>query len=428
MKKLIMSSLLGVPAFSILLLSLACGGSKSVATNSNNSGGSTPAANSITLTAGPGTFSNGYVNALYATITVCQPGTSNCTNLDHVLVDSGSSGLRIVDTELPAGFTLTTEKVAGNSVYECLPFLDSYTWGNVATVDVELAGEKASSLPVQMITSAAAPTKCTDTLATSGSPAVTSEADLGARAILGIGSFIADCGAYCTTNNQYDLYFGCSSTSASSCSQIGVPVAQQVGNPVASFTDKNGVVIQMASVPAGGADTATGTMYFGIGTQANNTPPSGLTVIPLDNVGNFTTTFQSTAMSHSFVDTGSNGLFFGTVDTSTLTTSTNITACNVAAKGQPAAYFYCPASELSESATISSTVTPSDKQTVNFNVGNAKNITSWVDSDFAGPNTSDIPNAGVSFDWGLPFFLGRTVYVGLEGASSSLGSDLYIAF
>jgi hypothetical protein len=336
--------------------------------------------------------------------------------------------LRIVSTELPAGFSLPTEKVGSDSVYECLPFLDSYTWGNVATVDLELAGEKASSLPVQMITANTAPTYCSGTIATSGSPAVTSESDLGARAILGIGNFVADCGTYCATTNQYDMYFACSSSSASSCSQAGVSVAQQVANPVASFTDKNGVVIQMASVPVGGADTVSGTLYFGIGTQSNNTPPSGLTVIPLDSVGDFTTTFQASAMTHSFVDTGSNALFFGTVDTATLKTSTNITACNIARSGQPAVYFYCPASELSESATVSSTVTPSDKTTVSFNIGNAKSNNSWVSSDLAGPNTSDTPNAGSSFDWGLPFFMGRTVYVGLEGASSSLGSSLYIAF
>ncbi len=412
--------------FSVGLVLSGCGGSKSVNNNNTSSGGSTT--NSAALSVGPGSFANGYGNGLYATVTICQPGTSNCTSLDHILIDTGSSGLRIVAGELPTGFTLNTETSGSNSVYECLPFLDSYTWGNVVTADLEIAGEKASSLPVQMITSGAAPTYCTNTLATSGSPEVSTEAEVGARGILGIGSFASDCGDYCTTVGQYDIYFGCSSSAASSCNQIGLPVSQQVNNPVSYFgTDKNGVAVQLASVPEGGAESASGTLYFGIGTQSDNTPASGVTVIGLDDTADFTTTFQAKPLAHSFFDTGSNAYFFGTINTSTLVTSTGITGCNLAPSGQPAAYFYCPSSELSESATLAS-FSSSTTTSVTFNVGNANTLTGGAYSDLAGPNTTNEPDATTSFDWGLPFFLGRTVYVGLEGSSSSLGSGLYVAF
>lgn len=417
------AALLGI---SMAFLLWGCGSSKSV---NNNSLSTAPAVNSVALTAGPGTFANGYVNGLYATITICQPGTSNCTNLDHVLVDTGSSGLRVLSSELPSGFSLTTETSGGTPVYECLPFLDSYTWGNVVTADLQIQGEKASSLPVQLITSSSAPTTCTSTVATSGSPQVSTEAQMGARAILGVGSFAADCGTYCTTVAQYDLYFGCSSAAPSSCSQIGLPLAQQVNNPVAYFSsDNNGVVVQMASVaPGGGSDSASGTLYFGIGTQSNNTPLSGLTVLTLDDVADFKTTFQSQALNDSFLDTGSNGYFFGTINGTTLKTSNNITGCNLAQSGQPPAYFYCPTSELTESATLTG-ATNSASTTVSFDVGNAQSLTGGALSDLAGPNTTNEPNATTSFDWGLPFFFGRSVYIGLEGASSSLGSGLYVAF
>jgi Protein of unknown function (DUF3443) len=365
----------------------------------------------------------GYANILFATVTLCQPGTSNCTNIDHVLVDTGSSGLRVLASELPSGFSLTSESSGSGSLYECLPFLDSYAWGNVVTADVEMAGEKGSAVPVQLITNGAAPGTCKNTIATSGSAQVGTVNDLGAKGILGVGNFGADCGGYCTTVQTNDIYFSCSSSAATSCTQAGTAVSKQVVNPVQLFAaDNNGVVIQLGSVANGGAATGSGTMYFGVGTQSNNTPAAGISVIQLDNQANFTTMFQSKTYGKSFADTGSNALFFGTYDTGTKQASTGFTVCDLGTTSNPA-YFYCPSSELSESATIQSNVTTTAKSTVNFSIGNAKNSVGYAIGDLAGTNTD-----GTSFDWGLPFFFGRTVYVGLEGTSSSLGSGMYIAF
>lgn len=405
-----------------------CGGSKSINNNNSNNNNNGTAANSVALSVGPGPSdmtnpSGGYANILFTTISICQPGTSNCTSLDHVMVDTGSSGLRIIAGELPTGFTLPGATSGGKSVYECLPFVASYAWGSVATADLELAGEKAASLPVQIIDNTTAPATCSGTVATSGSTAVQTVNDLGARAILGVGNFGADCGSYCTTVQKFDLYFACSSSTSSSCTQVGLPVTQQVPNPVQLFSsDNNGVVIQMASVGTGGEASASGTMYFGIGTQSDNTPAAGVTALLLNDVGNFGTTFQSKSYPNSFTDTGSNGLFFGTYDTTTKQASTGIAACNLGSTSNPA-WFYCPSSEVSESATMSGGTNTTTKKSVNFNVGNAKTLNGYALSDLAATNSD-----ATSFDWGLPFFYGKTVYVGLEGASSSLGSGIYVAF
>ena len=410
--------------FPAMILFSSCGG-RGVSNSSTPNSGGTAAANSVSLSVGPGPSdmtnpAGGFANILFATVSVCQPGTSNCANIDHVLVDTGSSGLRLLASELPGSLALPGAKSGSNSLYECLPFVDSYTWGNVVTVDLELAGEKASSLPVQLINNAAAPTTCSGTVAVSGSSQVATVNDLGAKGILGVGNFGADCGTYCTSVAKFDLYFACSSTSATSCTQTGVPVAQQVPNPVQMFTgDNNGVAIQMASVSTGGAASATGTLFFGVGTQADNTPSAAVKVLGLNDVGNFGTTFQSVSYPNSFADTGSNSLFFGTYDATAKKASTGIPACNLGTTANPA-YFYCPTSELSETATMTS---GSTSAAVSFNVGNVNNLNGYALSDLGATNSD-----GTSFDWGLPFFYGRTVYVGLEGSKSSVGSGKYIAF
>ena len=82
---------------------------------------------------------NAYANGAFASVTVCVPGTSTCQTIDGVLVDTGSSGLRIVSSVLT--IPLPQQKAAsGNPVVECLQFLGSYTWGPVQTADVQIAG------------------------------------------------------------------------------------------------------------------------------------------------------------------------------------------------------------------------------------------------------------------------------------------------
>ena len=93
----------------VLVIGLtACGGSGgggSSSTGSTGPVGTTPPvvqANSMTVTidAGPAALTNAgevSANILYATVTLCTPGsTTACTTVDHVQVDTGSNGLRIL--------------------------------------------------------------------------------------------------------------------------------------------------------------------------------------------------------------------------------------------------------------------------------------------------------------------------------------------
>jgi hypothetical protein len=60
---------------------------------------------------------------------------------------------------------------------------------------------------------------------------------------------------------------------------------------------------------------------------------------------------------------------------------------------------------------------------VSFQIGNASSLISSSNKVFVELGAPD-----KSFYWGLPFFLGRSVYVGIDGQTSKLGKGLYWAY
>jgi hypothetical protein len=288
----------------LCLSALSCGGGGGGGTLST--GGSTsPAANVVSVVVAAGPTSTD-VNTLFTTVTVCVPGsTTSCQTIDHIQVDTASYGLRLLAPVLTLGLPVQTA-ANGNSLLECTQFVDGYSWGPVALADVQIAGEFASSVPVQII----GDTRFTNIPANCSSigPAEDTVAAFGANGILGIGVFAQDCGAGCVTTVDNGAYYACTSTL---CQTTAVPLAGQVPNPVTFFAaDNNGVVIQLPSVAAQGAATVTGSMIFGIDTQANNKSGSQ-SVLAVDlTYGDFTTVFNGQSLTQSFLDTGSTGLYF----------------------------------------------------------------------------------------------------------------------
>src|SRR5512140_2470345 len=56
-------------------------------------------ANVLAITVDHGTDGTAF-NTPFGTVTVCVPGTSTCQSIDHVLVDTGSFGLRLASSAL----------------------------------------------------------------------------------------------------------------------------------------------------------------------------------------------------------------------------------------------------------------------------------------------------------------------------------------
>ncbi len=418
----------------VLVASLAflagCGSSSSGTTPVGvppNGGGGTGTGNvlPIAVDGGPQVASNIiYPNGAFTSVTICNPGTTTCQTIGGILVDTGSFGLRI----LSSAITLTGLQplTSGSStLYNCIQFADSsFLWGTAAVADVEMAGETASSETIQV---AADPAVGTFTIPANCSNGGTDEDNLtglGANGILGIGPEPVDCGLACDPSGGQaappePFYYLCSSgttctptfVSCGPCGTSGV-ANQQVANPVVLFTtDNNGTIVELPAL-SGAAATESGSLIFGIGTQTNNQVPTTATIFTLDQFDTFSVTYKGVTYNSttvpptfSFIDLGSNAFFFP---------DATIPACGDNS-------FDCPASLLSLSAVNTETVNVNNAtSTVDFSIDNADNLFSNL-SD-AAFSTLGGPNVGGGFDYGLPFFYGRSVFTSIDGAAVPTGT------
>jgi hypothetical protein len=366
-----------------------------------------PTANTASVTVDQGPTGNS-VNALFTSVMVCVPGsTTSCQTIDHIQVDTGSYGLRLLAPVLT--LTLPVETLSnGNSLVQCTQFADGYSWGPVALADVKIAGETGKSVPVQVIGDSrftTVPSTCSST----GGTQEDTVALFGANGILGIGPFELDCGD-CDTVLR-GVYYAC----GTSCAETLVPTALQVPNPVTRFAaDNNGSIIDLPTVASAGAVTLSGSLIFGIDTQSDN--QSGTqTVLTVDGNADLLMTFNGQTLAKSFIDSGSNGIFFA--DSSIANCTTTDTS------------FYCPGNTLTLGLSIQGT-NGVMVNNLTFGVGNAQTMlnthpTFNVFPQLAGSLPTTL--AG-TFDYGLAFFYGKRLAVVVEGNKTSVGTGPYIAF
>jgi hypothetical protein len=412
-----MRSIIKIGAVLAAILLAACkGGSGTVVVNKPV----VPTLNTMTVTVDSGpAAASGQINHAYVTVKVCSPGSTQCASVDHVLLDTGSVGLRLVRSVLAAGaVTLTAQTDAqGMAIEECVSFGGGQTWGPVALADVTLAGESAAKLPVQIMddTGAGAPPPAT---CGANGTLVNDVSGFGANGLLGVGVFAQDCGSACVgASTPLPVYYGC--TTAGICTAENAALANQVTNPVAMFAaDNNGIIVNLPNLQnANGDASVQGELVFGIGTQTDNAlPATGLTVLGADGSGDFKAAYNgSTTQLPAMIDSGTDAYWFD---------DPTMPVCPAATYGVFGGY-YCPVQH------------PQSVSAVNTGVG-VNNASSTVNFAIADPSTFvanataflDLAGGGGSkrFLWGMPFFYGRKIYIGIDQRVAGSYTGPYYAY
>lgn len=384
------------------------GGSPSNQSGDNSNPGSpnppsqpptTPVANQVPITInGAGSFN--VMNAPMVSVTLCQPGTTNCVTIPNIIVDSGSQGLVLAASAVPSSLNLPAETMASTNdpIGGCTPYGGGIAWGPMVTADVQMAGEVAHSVPVQLAgaTSGNASLSNVPSSCSGQGSLFTTASSMASNGILGVA------GDYGYSGTSY---FDCTS---SACNGATIQSGQALTEVVGQFgSDNNGVILSFDAVPAAGAPSATGTMTFGLNTQGDN-QTAGVTMTQGLSNASMNTTYNGVPMT-AILDSGSFGEILG---------SAPIATCEIGSYGVT---WFCPTTITSQSASYQYQGGGSPLN-VTFLVDNAQTLLTQTGTV---PNYA-IPNLGMQeelfgtpyLDLGLSFLFGKTLYIGypLDGA------------
>ncbi len=359
-----------------ILLSLSgCGGSSSSpSTPAPSCTGGTPPGLSDTASPLPVYESTcaGTVNIPVVTLHICVPGTSTCQDVPNILVDFGSTGLRLSHT-LPIAGELPQEQIGGQPLYECYYFESGYNYGPVVTATVTLDGQSVQ-VPVQ-ISNSSLSAPCGNIVSPT-SPSAPFQPYY--NGILGV------------LFPQYDdLDSSAIYLEGSQSSVVNPSQSETVQNPVylLPISSNDGVLLTISTKVSSsqGAPSFTGTLTFGALSSGTGTQ------LQTDRYGEITATYPSsgTGSTHysAFFDTGSNGFFFD---------NSLIPQCT----GNDSGFFCGNAS--SQTVTFSSpTSSSSNKFTLHFSIVSAQTLFATGNTVFStlGGFQSDL------FDAGFPAFL-----------------------
>ena len=379
-----------------------------------------PVLNSLTVTidGGPAAAS-GAINRGYVTLKVCAPGsTTQCASIDHVLVDTGSWGLRLVGSVLASkAVSLVPETDSnGRTIEECVQFGAGQTWGDVARADLTLAGETAAAVPVQILDDAGTSAPPPSTCGANGT-LINGVSAFNSNGILGVGVFAQDCGAACVSaSTPLPIYYGCTAGQTGTCIAENLALDAQVTNPVYLFAnDNNGVILDLPNLTDSNGDAQlAGSLIFGLGTQSDNPlPTTGVTVLGTNPSGDFSANYNgAAAVLPAWIDSGADSYLFD---------DASIATC---ASGAYIGY-YCPANApLALFAVNTGLGSNTATDTVQFAIDDPNSFVAGAAAlgDLGGGKGSS------TFVYGMPFFFGHKVYIGIDQRAAGAVTGPFFAY
>jgi Protein of unknown function (DUF3443) len=337
----------------------------------------------------------------FISIKICSPDNpSNCQIIDHIEVDTGSSGLRIAYDALSPALRsgkrqLPLVSTGGSILTECETYVSSFAYGPIVRADVFIAGEKATDSKIQIFGHPryTVPRDCRQ----QGGADLHTPQTFGANGLIGVSFEELD---------DFALYYNCQSNTTQCVRNskfLGIP------NTVTQFAkNNNGVVLSLPALTTPDSlDPVEGTLTFGISTQNNNTP--GINTLTLINDGTTSDrsgTFDAKVGSTwymGYIDSGTDTIYF-------------FDDLDPALKPCPAsgwyAGFYCPTKPQNLVFNLADTGTRKTKGAFNYTVANAS--IALASSPFAYTNIGGISSSSSNLDnamaFGLSVFFGNNMY------------------
>ena len=353
--------------------------------------------------AGGKTGANNAPQVPYISVKICSPvNPSICQIIDHVEVDTGSSGLRIAYTALSPKLRLlkgalpTVSPALGATLTECETYVSSFVYGPIVRADVFIAGEKAANTKLQIFghPSYKIPNDCKQ----QGGLDLHTPETFGANGLIGVSFRVKD---------DYAMYYNCRTSNPALC--VPNQTFPGIPNTVTQFSkDNNGVVLSLPTLPTPDSPSpVTGTLKFGVSTQSNNTPGANTLALvndgtPSDRSGTFDAKVGS-AWYMGYIDSGTDVVYFFDDLNSALK------ACP---RNGPYAGLYCPATPQNLIFDLADTGTKKPKGYINYTVADASKVLD--SSSIAYTNIGGVSSPSTNLDsamaFGLSVFFGNNMY------------------